>query len=451
MNNKKLAIVVIIITSITTFFVAYISSAISIVLPTMAEFFKMNNVVQNWISLIYLLSIATFSIFAGLFSKKHGLKKSLLIGVIIFLIGSILSALSNSSIFIIISRAIEGLGATFIYVSGTALIVKTVDKSMRGTALGINLASFYIGLTIAPFLGGFLSTNYGWQTIFYIQVPFLILSICLIITQIKDDLVEDKNIKINYKSLTAVSIGIFILMYGFTIINTIYGIILAIFSVILFYIAFKFKNPVFKLSLFKNIKFLTSNIASLTSYIAIYVLTYILNYHFQYIMGYSVEFSGTLLVVSPMVMTFSAIIAGRLSDKKNPEIVAMGGIFIVLISLIMITVIGKTTSLTFIIIAMVIYGVGYGFFASPNTKVIMSALPSKYNSYASASVATSKYVGKTISLALFTVIFSIVMGNVVIESGNYNLLILSSNITSGICVIFGFIAFVATVIGYKFS
>ncbi|MDO5848822.1 MAG: MFS transporter [Methanobrevibacter sp.] len=447
--DKRLAYVVIIITSITTFFVAYISSAISIVLPTMAVFFKMDNVMQNWISLIYLLVIATFSILAGTFSKRHGLKKSLLIGVVIFLLGSILSGISTSSLFIIASRAIEGLGAAFIYVSGTAMIVEAVDESLRGTALGINLASFYVGLTIAPFLGGFLSNNYGWQSIFYIQVPFLLIAIFLIIFEIKQDWVRDKSTSVNFKSLTLISIAIFVMMYGFTILNQIEGIALIIIGLVCFYLSFKQKNPVFKLDLFKNIKFLSSNIASLTSYIGIYVLTYVLNYHFQYIMGYSAEMSGALLVIGPLVMTFSAVIAGRLSDKRNPEVIAMAGIFIVLISMIMITLIFKNTPLDYIILAMVIYGVGYGLFASPNTKVIMSSLPSKYNDYASSAVSTSKYVGKTLSLALFTVIFAIVMGNVVISSTNYGLLILSSQITCGICTVFCFISFVATVVGYR--
>lgn len=447
--DKRLTFIVILITSITTFFVAYISSAISIVLPTMAEFFKMDNVMQNWISLIYLLVIAAFSIFAGYFSKRKGLKRSLLIGVVIFLLGSVFSALATSSLIIISSRAVEGFGAAFIYVSGTAMIVKAVDESVRGTALGINLASFYLGLTVAPFLGGFLSGSYGWQSIFYIQVPFLVLAILLIVFGIKDDMIEDSKTKISSKSLVLVSIAILLAMYGFTIANRLEGIVLVIIGIACLYLSFKQKNPVFKLKLFKNVKFLTSNIASLTSYIGIYVLTYVLNYHFQYIMGFSAEISGAFLVIGPLVMTFSAVAAGRLSDKRNPDLIAMIGIFTVLISLIMITAIGRDTSLGFIIAAMVVYGVGYGLFASPNTKVIMSSLPAKYNEYASSAVSTSKYIGKTLSLALFTVIFAVIMGNVVIDSSNYGLLILSSQVTCGICTVFCAIACIAAVIGYR--
>lgn len=455
MDNKHLYVYAIIITSITTFFVAYISSAISIVLPTMAQYFSMNDVLQNWISLIYLLVIAVFSIPCGFFSKRYGLKNSLLIGTIIFLVGSIFSALADSSLIIILSRAIEGLGAAFLYVSGTAIIVKAVPDKIRGLALGINLATFYMGLTAAPFLGGFLSSNYGWQMIFYIQIPFLIVAIFLIFFKINKNWVTAKNEPIDLIGLFFVSLAILILMYGFSILNQIQGIILIIVGLILsvFYVrwSLKQKYPTFNLRLFKNTNFLTSNIASLTSYIGIYVLTYILNYHFQYINGFSSELSGALLIIAPLVMTFAAVLAGRMSDKRNPQVVAIIGLVIVFVSTIMITFMDKLSSLNYIILAMVLYGMGYGLFASPNTKIIMSSVPAKENSTASASVATSKYIGKTLSLALFTVIFSIIIGNVSIGPSNYALVILSSQITCGICTVFVFIALISTIIGYKSS
>ncbi len=453
MDNKHLYIYAIIITSITTFFVAYVSSAISIALPIMAKYFYMDDILQNWISLVYLLVIAVFSIPCGFFSKKYGLKNSLLIGTIIFLAGSIFSPLANSSAIIIASRAIEGLGAAFLYVSGTAIIVKAVPDKIRGLALGINLSTFYIGLTIAPFLGGFLSSHYGWQTIFYIQIPFLIVAIFLIFFKIHQNWITVNNEPIDVVGLIFSSLAILILMYGFTILNQIQGIILIIIGIIitLFYIkwSLKQKYPTFNLRLFKNTNFATSNIASLTSYIGIYVLTYVLNYHFQYINGFSSQLSGTLLIIAPLIMTFSAILSGRVSDKKNPQLISMIGLMMVLICTIMITFMNKTSSLNYIILAMIFYGIGYGLFASPNTKVIMSSVPSKENSTASASVAASKYIGKTISLALFTVIFSIIMGNVSINPSNYALVILSSQITCGICTLFIIIALISTIIGYK--
>lgn len=453
MNNKNLYIYAIIITSITTFFVAYISSAISIVLPTMAKYFSMNDILQNWISLIFLLAIAVFAIPCGFFSKKYGLKKSILIGTIIFLVGSIFSGLANSSLILITSRAVEGIGAAFLYVSGTALIVKAVPNEHRGLGLGINLASFYIGLTIAPFLGGFLSSNYGWQTIFYVQIPFLILAIILIISKIKDDLITNRNEPVDIVGLVLSSLAILILMYGFTILNQVQGIVLVGVGIVITAVFVKWslkqKYPMFNLRLFKNVNFATSNIASLTSYIGIYVLTYVLNYHFQYINGFGSELSGTLLVIAPLVMTFSAVFAGRLADKRNPQSVAMVGLVIVIASLVMITLISKDTPLNYIIVAMVLYGIGYGLFASPNTKIIMSSVPPKENATASSSVAASKYIGKTLSLSLFTVLFAIILGNVTINPSNYDLLILTSQITCGICTVFLFVALIATVIGYR--
>lgn len=452
-KDKSLLISVIIVTSIATFFVAYISSAISIVLPTLAKYFSINDILENWISLIYLLIIAIFALPCGALSKKYGLVKIFLTGLLIFLAGSILAGFSTTDYFILFSRAIEALGASFLYVAGTAMIVKATSKKLRGTALGINLASFYLGLTLAPFLGGFLATNYNWQAIFFIQVPFLIIAILIVLFKIKKNWVLDKDFIINKTCLFLNSTAILLLMLGFLNLTNCWGIVLIVVGAILGILYLKFssdeKNPLFKLDAYKNINFLTSNIASLTSYIGIYVLTYILNYHFQYVNGFSAEMSGLYLVIAPLVMTITAVISGRISDKKNPQLITVIGMVFVTLSIFMIALINKSTTLEFIIIAMIVYGVGYGLFASPNTKVMMSSLPIKYNEFSSTAVASTKYIGKTISLAILTLIFAVFMGTASINPSDYTKLIISSQITCYLGVIFAVIALAATIIGYK--
>lgn len=452
-KDKSLIISVIIATSIATFFVAYISSAISIVLPTLAKYFSINDILENWISLIYLLIIAIFALPCGALSKKYGLVKTFLTGLFIFLVGSILAGFSTTAYFILFSRAVEALGASFLYVAGTAMIVKATSKKLRGTALGINLASFYLGLTLAPFLGGFLATNYNWQSIFFIQVPFLVIAILLVAFKIKKNWILDKEFVINKKDLFLNSTSILLLMLGFLNVTAYWGIILIVVGAILgvLYIksSAKEKNPLFKLEAYKNINFLTSNVASLTSYVGIYVLTYILNYHFQYVNGFSPEKSGLYLVIAPLVMTITAVISGRISDKKNPQFITVIGMVFVTLSIFMMALINRSTTLEFIILAMIVYGVGYGLFASPNTKVIMSSLPIEYNDFSSTAVASTKYIGKTVSLAILTLIFAIFMGTASINPSDYSKLIISSQITCYLGVIFAIIALIATVIGYK--
>lgn len=452
-SNKSLIISVIIVTSIATFFVAYISSAISIVLPTLAKYFSINDVLENWISLIYLLIIAMFALPCGALSKKFGLVKIFLAGLIIFLVGSIMAGLSTTAYLILFSRAIEALGASFLYVAGTAMIVKATNKNFRGTALGINLASFYLGLTLAPFIGGYLATNYNWQSIFYIQVPFLVIAILLTIFKIRKNWVLDKDYVINKLGLFLSSISILLIMLGF--LNLVYnwGIVLIVVGGVLGFLyvkqTFREKNPLFKFEAFRNVNFLTSNIASLTSYVGIYVLTYILNYHFQYVNGFSPETSGLYLVIAPLVMTITAVISGKLSDKRNPQLITIIGMVFVTLSIFMMALIDKNTSISYIVVSMVVYGFGYGIFASPNTKVIMSSLSMKCNDFSSTAVASTKYIGKTVSLAILTLIFAIFMGTASINPSDYTKLIASSQVTCYIGVIFALIALVATIVGYK--
>lgn len=446
---------VIFVSFITSFFGVFLSNGIIIGVPAIAQEFAMNNVIQNWIPTIFFLVVAVFTVPAGQISGKFGVKKSLLAGIIVFLLGSIGTCLAFSTESFLISRIIQGAGVAFVNVAAMAMVVQAVKPQNRGKALGLTVTGVYLATSLSPVICGFLVHNLGWRAMFYFVIPFLVLCIILLILKIPQEWKTYQDDTIDKVGSIVYAIGILLFIYGFTTSITTTGKILTAIGIILLVIFVLYelrqKSPVFNMNLFKNKKFTSSNIAALCSYLAIMVVTTILNYHFQYVRGWDAQMSGMILIITPIIMAIIAPNAGKLSDKVHPQKLATIGMTIATIALIILTCLNKDTPIYLIIIAMILQGIGMGLFSSPNMNAIMSSVPPKDAPTASASQATMRTIGQTMSLGLLTLIFAWIMGNLKLNPQYATMIVQASQIICGICTVACIIAIFASLVGIKSS
>ncbi len=450
MENKNL---ILLICSVLSFFTVFAVNAVNVVIPSIAAEFGMNNIVQNWVTIIFLLVVAVLSVPAGQISGKYGLKKVTIISCVLFLIISIVNVLVTSTELFLVCRLVLGIALAFINVTSMAMIVSAFKPEERGAALGINITAVYIGLSLSPVLGGILNYNLGWRSVVLFCVPFLFVILALLLIRVKEEWITFEGIPIDIKGSVVYGIGMVLFIYGFTILNEALGVILTILGIIFLVmfglIELRQSHPVFDIRFFKNRRFLSANFASLSAYLATYAVTIILNYDLQYIMGFDSQFTGIILLIAPICQVVLAPIAGRLSDRYVPQIMAAIGMGLGTVSLILFSTLGSETSLEFLIVAMVIYGIAFGLFSPPNTNVIMGSVPPKDTSMASAAVATMRTVGQAMSMGILTLVFAFVMGNVPIVEKYYPLLTQSCQITCLICVVLCIASVFASLVGIK--
>jgi len=452
MESKNL---ILIICTILSFFTVFAVNAVTIVIPSIAAEYGMSNIIQNWVTIIFLLVVAVLSVPAGQISGKYGLKKVTILSIILFIIISIVNVLVTSQEQFLVCRFVLGISLAFINVTSMAMIVSVFPPEERGKALGINITGVYVGLSLSPVLGGILDYNLGWRSVVLFGVPFLFAILALLLTKIDEEWSSFENIPLDIKGSLTYGIGMVLFMYGFTILNTAMGIALTVLGIIILIgfalIELREKNPVFDIKFFKNHKFLSANFASLCAYLATYAVTTILNYHLQYIKGLDSQTAGMILLAAPLCQVVLAPIAGRLSDKFVPQILAAIGMALGTISLFLFSSLSSTTSMEFLFVAMIIYGIGFGLFSPPNTNVIMGSVPPKDTSVASAAVATMRTVGQAMSMGILTLVFAFVMGNVPMIEQYYPLLITSCQITCLICVVLCIASVFASFVGIKSS
>ncbi len=444
-NNRVIALLV---ATLASFFTPFMASAVNIAIPSIGSEFAADVILLSWIPTAYLLAAAVFSVPFGRIADIHGMKKIFTYGIIIFTVATFLCAVSPSIISLIIFRILQGVGSAMIFVTGLAIITSVYPKNQRGKAIGINIASVYIGLSMGPVLGGLLTQYFGWRSIFLVVIPLGILVIALTITKLKGEWAECAGETFDVPGSLIYSLALVILIYGFSILPGLNGIIMVLLG-ILGLIGFaifelRVKNPVFEIRLFKNITFGFSSLAALINYSATFAVVFLLSLYLQYIKGLDPQAAGLILVAQPIVMAITSPIAGRLSDKFSPGLIASIGMVVTTLSLFCFTFLSTSTSIEYIILILLVLGFGLGLFSSPNTNAIMSSVEKRFYGIASATVGTMRLIGQMLSMGIAILVFSIFIGNVQILPASYPALLASINTVFIFCTVLCFIGIFAS-------
>ncbi|RCK73040.1 MAG: Efflux pump antibiotic resistance protein [Ignavibacteriae bacterium] len=395
-------------------------SGMNVALPTLAKEFNLDAITLSWVVSAYALSAAIFLIPFGRLADIYGRKKIFLMGLIIFNLFSLLIVFAPSALFLILLRAIQGVGGAMIFATSTAILISATEPSQKGKALGLNVASVYLGLSLGPFLGGILTGTIGWRSIFYLTVALGIFLIYLTSFHLKGEWAEARGKKFDSIGSIIFSIAFLFLMYGASHLTENYGVIILILGILLFMLfvfwELKYSEPIINLKFFiKNTVFAYSNLAALVNYSATSAVTFLLSLYLQYVKGLDAKFAGTILIAQPVFMAIISPVAGKLSDNIEPKYIASIGMGITVIGLLLFIPINLDTPLFYVIINLVILGIGFGLFSSPNTNAVMSSVTREYYGIASATIGTMRLSGQMLSLGIVMLCFSIFMGRTKID------------------------------------
>jgi len=428
--NKRAALLV---ATLGSFLTPFMGSSINIALPTIGNELAMDAISLGWVATAYLLSAAMFLVPFGRLADIYGRKRIFTYGILTYTVAAIVSAMATSPTMLIASRVLQGVGGAMIFSTGVAILTSVFPAEERGKALGINVAAVYAGLSLGPFLGGFLTQHFGWRSIFVANIPLALIIIAFIFWKLKGEWAEAKGEKFDITGSVIYSLMLLATMYGFTLLPEMSGawlILVGAVGVVAFVKwEMKVKSPVLNLGLFKNNPvFALSNLAALINYSATFAVGFLLSLYLQYIKGLSPQNAGLVLVAAPVVQAVFSPLAGRLSDRIEPRIVASTGMALVVIGLFLFTFLDQETSLGFIVASLVLLGFGFALFSSPNTNAVMSSVEKRFYGVASGTLATMRQVGMTFSMGLAMLLFAIFIGRVQITPEYHPLFLKSVNL-----------------------
>jgi MFS family permease len=305
-----------------------------------------------------------------------------------------------------------------------AILTSVFPAGERGRALGINVASVYLGLSAGPFVGGFLTEHFGWRSVFLINVPLGVTILILLLWKIKAEWAKARHEHFDFRGAFLYMTALSALMYGFSSLTRALGVWLVVIGLILI-VTFifrerKIKNPLLDITLFRhNSAFVFSNLAALINYSATFAVSFLLSLYLQYIKGLSPLHAGLILVAQPVVQTIFSPFAGRLSDRIEPRIVASIGMSITAFGLGFLIFLNNQTSILFIVTILLMLGLGFALFSSPNTNAIMSSVEQQFYGVASGTLATMRITGQMLSMGIVMLIFALHIGDVPITQEQY--------------------------------
>jgi len=362
----------------------------------------------SWVFSIYLLTSAISTPIYGKLSDLYGRKNILSIGIIVFITGSFLCGVSGSMYQLIIFRALQGLGAGAIFTVTYTIVGDIFTLSERAKVQGWLGTVWGVASLAGPFLGGFLIDYLSWHWIFFINVPFGILSIVLLQKNL-DEHIMKKKVKIDYAGALVLSFAILLFLYGTmskgegssaVSAKTFISIAVTIVMFIIFYfIEKRVSEPIIPFEIFTKTNIIVNIISFLISSVMIGIDVYMPLY-IQNILGFSPTISGLAMAPMSLAWTLSSVLLSKAIPKYGERVVTALSVLITLISCVFLVTLNLNSSITLVLIYAFIMGLGFGGAFTILTIVVQSSVEYSIRGAATAANSLVRTIGQTIGVSI---------------------------------------------------
>ncbi len=382
-------------------------TALAVALPAIQRDLNLSNSLLQWMINAYLLALSTLILLGGKIGDSLGHKRAFLWGVTIFVSASILCALAQSGIWLIVARVIQGAGGAFMMPSTNALVVNAFPEKERGKAMGIYVGLAAVFLALGPLLGGALTEWFSWRAVFWINFPVAITSIILTTTAVPRWQPTEK-LTLDYLGLL-LSIGFisgFVLSFmegpnwGWTSSITLILFSLSTLALIAFiFWERRFPHPLVELKLFKNPIFsIVTTVMIIIQAVGIVFVFWAI--FLQNVLQYSPLEAGLLLLPSMAPIIFMAPVGGHLRDKYGPTLPMFCGCSLVILSLIWIGLFSHFQRYLWLFPGLLTYGIGMPLMLSGSMTTVMNTVTAQQRGIASAILNCARQFGSSIGLAV---------------------------------------------------
>jgi EmrB/QacA subfamily drug resistance transporter len=426
--------VALIAASVASFLTPFMSSALNIALPAMGAEFGAEAVRLSWIPTSFLLAAAVTLVPFGRLADLRGRKRIFSLGLAAFSATSLLCVLAPTALLLILLRALQGVGGAMIYATAVAIISSVIPPQRRGQAIGINVAATYLGLSLGPVLGGAMTEQLGWRSLFVLTAALGLAALLLVALKLKGEWAPAEKERFDLAGAALLGVSLAAAMYGLSRLPALQGV-WYLTAALAGGAAFARRElrapaPLVDLRLFTaNRVFAYSNLAALINYSATFAVGFLLSLYLQVVKGLGPQAAGLILLCQPLVMVIFSPLAGRLADRLEARLVASLGMALVTVGLLLLATLERQSPALFILAALTVLGLGFAFFSSPNTHAIMSAVPVESYGVASATLGTMRLSGQMFSMGIAMLVLSVYLGGARITAGNAGQFLISTRVS----------------------
>ena len=391
-------------------------ASVNIAIPDLAADLQANAKMVSWLPTLFILSSVIFMLPASKLADNYGRKRIYAYGLALNAFSSFMCGLGTSIEWVLFWRFVQGASSAMIFGPGVAIISSVTPSHKRGSALGIAAACVYVGLTIAPAVGGWLTELWGWRSVFIFQVPIVIALLILIKMRLKGEWKNDEKTRYDWWGTFIFAVFSSSLVYGLSIIPSMLGFLMLVLSAIslasFILHQSRSRRPLIRVQMFRDSRLFSMSLAtSLLMYASNFPLIFLMSLYLQYVKGLSPSHAGQILLVQALSMAVMAPLSGRLADKFQPRLVATLGCMIVAVGLLVLSSMHTQTSVTYIASSLLLIGVGFGLFSTPNNNAIMGGVERHEVGAASASMNLARTIGNLFGMSLVNLMVHFYLGD----------------------------------------
>lgn len=402
---------------LTTFQTPFMGSALNLAIPGVGADLGAGAVELSWVMTAYILSTAAFLLPMGRWADSLGMRRLFWLGTVFMTVSSLACGVAGSIEWLIVLRVVQGVASSMAFATGMAILSASFPAERRGRVFGLAAATTYLGLSCGPVLGGLIAHWLGWRALFFLPAVLSVVA-CLVVVQWRHRWKPECAVRpFDWWGAALYMVGLTLSLYGLSNVTRSWGAVASLGCGILGLAGFvvwqkRAESPLLNLkALIGNVTFLFSCVAALIQYAATFALGFLVSLQLQVGRGMSAQEAGWILLAQPAMMALFSPLAGTLSDKVQPRILASAGMGISALGLLAFVWIDPTTSLVVVAGTLALVGFGFALFSSPNSNSVMSSVAPPLFSLASSFLSTMRTVGQSFSMAVTTLVVASFVGN----------------------------------------
>jgi EmrB/QacA subfamily drug resistance transporter len=386
---------------VATFMLLIDITIVNVALPDIAKSLGSTFSDLQWVIDAYALGLAALLLTWGATSDRLGRRFIFVVGLAIFSAASLTCALSSSPLMLNLARAVQGVGGAAMFATSLALLASAFQGRERGTAVGIWGATIGAAVAIGPLVGGVLTENIGWESIFYINIPIGIAAIYISLTKVAESKDPEAGPP-DWPGLVTFSVGLFLLIFALVrgnpegwgsplIVSFLVGagVLLVLFVVV----EARVRYPMFDLGLFRVPTFTGASIVAFALSASLFSMFLYITLYIQNGLGYSPLQAGLRFLPLSLLSFFVAPISGRLSARVPIRALMGSGMVLVGIALLLMRGLTASSSWTALLAGFIVAGIGVGLVNAPLASTAVSVVPPQRAGMGSGINSTFRQVG----------------------------------------------------------
>jgi MFS transporter, DHA2 family, multidrug resistance protein len=393
------------------------SSIVNVSLPVIRNQFRVAIDQVEWVVTAYMISFSLFIPLIGWMKKRIGYYYLYLISVGVFTIGSLLCSLSGSLSMLVAARVIQAIGGGAISPTSLAILGESFPPEERGSAIGWWGIGNVMGPALGPTLGGVLTQYFGWESVFYVNIPIGIATILLSMRYLRF-LRDQPRSKPRFDIRGFAWLAFFIVSIQYTIslvakkefasFRFLAGALVILSSLYFFIRSSRRQEVLLDLTVFRSKNFINASVIIVIRSVALYGGMFFLPFLLQGLLGYSAIQSALLMLPNALMMLVSRPYAGKKADQGLIRNISIMGILLVTVSMFFFSRINVGTSIVLIILPMVIRGLGMSLLVAPVSTALLNSVRLDQTATATSMNSLIQQLAGSIGIAVFGVMHSFI-------------------------------------------